>query len=47
LAAAIEAADAEAAGHLDASHLKAFAALHLKDSEDQVVRATSLRDLTR
>jgi len=44
LVAAIEAGDAEAAGHLDASHLQHSQRYTLKDSENQVVRATSLRD---
>jgi hypothetical protein len=43
LVAAIEAGDAEAAGHLDASHLQHSQRYALKDSENQVVRATSLR----
>lgn len=42
--AAIEAGNAEAAARLDASHLQHSQRYPLKNSEDQVVRATSLRD---
>jgi DNA-binding GntR family transcriptional regulator len=44
LVAAIEAGDAEAAAHLDASHRQHSQRYTLRDSENQVVRATSLRD---
>jgi GntR family transcriptional repressor for pyruvate dehydrogenase complex len=44
LVAAIAAGDAEAAGHLDASYLQHSQRYTLRDSENQVVRATSLRD---
>jgi DNA-binding FadR family transcriptional regulator len=44
LLAAIEAGNAEAAGHLDTGHLQHSQRYTLEGSEDTVVRATSLRD---
>ena len=44
LVAVIEAGDAQAAGHLDASHLRRSQRYTLEGSADQVIRATDLRD---